>query len=131
MKTKINLILLLLFLLDAALYTVCLFFPEFWIQTMNGAAYIDTLGLVRRLGAGWAAFFLFQFIALFKWQEEPYWLVLVTGIRWTELFADWVYLYFAESITPFGKICFLLSPPVNLFAGWYLLSCYKKIMRPT
>ncbi len=127
MKTKINSLLIFLILLDLVLSTVCLIFPNFWVQTMHGIPAADPLGLIRRLGAVWAAFFLFQFIALFKWEQEPFWLVLVAGIRWTEIFSDWVYLYFADSITWFGTGGLLVSPPINALIGWYLISCYRHL----
>jgi len=127
MKTKINTLLIFLILLDLALSTVGLAAPELWVRLMHGVPYHDNLGMVRRLGAVWAAFFLFQLIALFRWPKAPYWLVLVAGIRWTEVFSDWVTLGFADSTTMLGKFGLLIAPPVNILAGWFFLRCFLKI----
>ena len=127
MKTKINAILLFLILLDLALSSVCLVRPGLWVQLIHGVPFEDTFGMVRRLGAVWAAFFLFQLIALFRWPRQNFWLVLVTGVRWTEVFSDWVYLGFAQYLTWFGKAGLFIAPPVNLLAGGYLLWAYLKM----
>jgi len=94
---------------------------------MHGVPFQDSLGMVRRQGGVWAAFFLFQVIALFRWPKQTFWLVVVTGIRWTEIFSDWIYLGFADHLTGFGKAGLFVSPPVNLLAGWYLLRTYLKV----
>jgi hypothetical protein len=126
-KTKINAILLFLIFLDLALFGVCLVKPGLWVQLIHGVPFEDSFGMVRRLGAVWAAFFLFQVIALFRWKTEPYWLVLVAGIRWTEIFSDWVYAGFAEHLTWLGKVGLFAAPPVNLLAGGYLLWTYLRM----
>lgn len=125
MKTKVNALLVSLILLDASLTIVALFFPAFWIELINGVTLGDPLGLVGRLGGGWAAFFLLQLVALTRWRREPHWLAVVAGVRGTELFADWAFLYFAQSLTWFGKAALFLSPLVNALAAWYFLKAYR------
>lgn len=120
-KNFINLLLLFLVLLDLVLSSLCLLRPDLWIQTMHGGEYGDPLGFIRRLGAVWLAFFIFQLVALVLWQKHPYWLVLVAGIRFTEIFSDWFYWYFAEQLTWFGNFGLLIAPPSNIIFGVILL----------
>ncbi|HEY0082184.1 MAG TPA: hypothetical protein VGB61_05285, partial [Pyrinomonadaceae bacterium] len=89
-------LLLFLIVLDVVLSTLALCYPETWFKIFHGVAYIDPQGLLRRTGALWAAFVLLQTVAFFRWEREPYWLALVAGVRLTELFSDWTYLYFAS-----------------------------------
>ena len=97
---------------------------------MHGAVYADPLGMIRRLGAVWAAFVLFQLIAVFRWKQNPHWLVIVAGIRWTEVFSDWFYWYFAETLTLFGHAGLLIAPPVNLMLGLFLLKMFSQLSSP-
>jgi len=134
MNTKfrigINLLLAFLVLLDLVLSTVCLFFPETWFRVFHNAPYVDPQALLRRTGAVWAAFTLFQFIALLRWRSQPYWLPLVAGIRLTEVFSDWVYLYMADSVTWLGRAGLLASPPANILFAWILIKSYQRLTQP-
>ena len=119
-------LLIFLIVLDVVLSTLALCYPEAWFRIFHGVAYVDPQGLLRRTGALWAAFVLLQTIAFFRWEREPYWLALVAGVRLTELFSDWTYLYFASHITAYGRIGLLIAPPGNLLFGWYLIRSYLK-----
>ena len=123
----INILLIFLIFLDIILFTLCLFFPKVWFKLFHKDEYVDPQGLLRRTGAVWAAFTLFQFIAYRRWQKEPYWLAVVAGIRFTEIFSDWIYLYFAKNTTWLGRMGLLISPPANLLFGVFLLGSYRKI----
>ncbi len=125
----INGLLLFLVIWDLLLSTVCLFFPEWWYKLFHGAPYVDPQGLLRRTGAVWAAFTLFQLLAYLRWQREPYWLVFVAGIRLTEIFSDWIYLYFAEGSTWLGRVGLFIAPPSNVVFGWFLLRSFLQIER--
>lgn len=129
-KSVTNLLLLFLVLLDLALSTLCLFFPEIWFRVFHNAPYVDPQGLLRRTGAVWAAFTLFQFVALVRWRSQPYWLPLVAGIRLTEVFSDWVYLFMCSSITWFGKMSLLTAPPANVLFAWFLIASYRRVTQP-
>lgn len=129
LRVTINLLLVFLVLLDIVLSTLCFFFPEAWFCLFHNAPYIDPQGLLRRTGAVWAAFALFQLIALLRWREQPYWLSLAAGIRLTEVFSDWVYLYTAESITLFGKIGLSIAPLANVLFAWILIKGYLRLVR--
>lgn len=125
-RNMIRVLLLFLVVLDIVLSTLALGFPEIWFKIFHGVDYVDPQGLLRRTGALWLAFTLLQAIAFFKWEKQPYWLVLVAGVRLTELFSDWTYLYFAQNITTYGRIGLLIAPPGNLLFGWYLIRSHLK-----
>jgi hypothetical protein len=116
----IKLLLLFLIVLDAVLSILALALPDTWFRLIHDQPYIDPQGLLRRTGAVWAAFTLLQALAYVRWQVQPYWLVVVAGVRLTELFSDWTYLAVAEQVTWSGRIGLLIAPPANLVMGWWL-----------
>lgn len=126
-KRVINLLLLFLIFLDLVLSIVAIFFPELWFSIFHGQPYVDPQGLLRRTGAVWVAFTLLQFIAYLRWEKQPYWLVLVAGVRLTELFSDWVYLCVAGNVTWYGGVGLFIAPIGNLIMGWFLIRSYLKI----
>lgn len=128
-RNLIRLLLLFLVVLDIVLSTLALCFPETWFKIFHGTSYVDPQGLLRRTGALWVAFTLLQAIAFFKWEKQPYWLAVVAGVRLTELFSDWTYLFFAQNITTYGRIGLIIAPPGNLLFGWYLIRSYLKAVR--
>lgn len=123
----IQAVLFSLFCLDIALAVTGFFFPDFWYAIFHGAPYVDPQGLLRRCAANWAAFALFQGLALLKWRERPYWLVLVAGVRFSDILTDWAYLWFCSDVTLFGGIGLFCASPTNLVAGLYLLNSYRRI----
>lgn len=118
-----------LVILDVVLSATCLLWPEKWFMTFHGAPYIDPQGLLKRTGAVWVAFSLLQLLAFFLWEKQPWWLVLIAGVRLTELFSDWTYMYVAQSMTFWGKVGLFIAPPGNLIFGILLIWAYKKIRR--
>ncbi len=131
LKNFIYVLLVFLVILDVVLSSTCLLAPDKWYMTFHGVHYdnLDVEGLLKRTGAVWVAFTLLQLIALFRWRKAPWWLVLIAGVRLTELFSDWVYIYVAHSMTTIGTIGLFISPPGNLAFGIFLIWAYKKIMR--
>jgi hypothetical protein len=127
MKKLINPMLLLLILLDLVYVAIIFPSPDFWFKTLHGVSYVDPQGLLFRTGAVWASFALFQIIALIRWRKAPHWLMLVSGIRFTELFADWVHLYYAQNMTGFGRLSLLAAPIVNGLTGWFFFRAYLKV----
>ena len=129
-KKAVDALLVVLIFLDV-LYDIVIFSsPETWFRVMHGAPYIDPEGLLRRTAAVWAAFALWQIIALARWKKNPHWLMLVAGIRWTEIFADWTYVYFAQSITTIGRLALLSAGPINFLCGWFFYRSYFKASQP-
>ena len=106
-----------------------MFFPDRWFQIFHHAPYVDPQGLLKRTGAVWVAFTLLQLIAFFRWEKAPWWLVLIAGVRLTELFSDWTYILAAQSMTTIGTIGLFIAPPGNLAFGWFFVWAYLKIMR--
>ena len=124
---RTNLLLLALVVLDVLLSGTTLLFPATWFRLFHGAPYIDPQALLRRTGAVWVAFTLLQFLALVRWKKQPHWLVLIAGVRLTEIFSDWTYLVFCSSITLPGWIGLLVSPPANLIFAWILIRTWKHV----
>lgn len=126
-RAQVNVFFVGLILLDLFLSSIAIGFPERWSESMHGLPYVDPAGLLRRTGALWVAFTLLQTIALFRWQKQPYWLALVAGVRFTELFSDWVTLLAAKQVTVLGTAGLLIAPPSNLLFGLILISTYKRL----
>jgi hypothetical protein len=92
LRSRLNLLLTILVIYDVILSATCLIRPDLWYRYVHGADYVDPQGLLMRTGAVWVAFSLFQLIARWKWEVQPYWLAVIAGIRLTEVFSDWTYL---------------------------------------
>lgn len=125
--TWINALLIALVLLDLVLSGCALALPGLWFRFFHAVPYDDPQNLLRRTGAVWAAFALLQLIALFAWQNAPYWLALIAGVRLTEIFSDAVYALTARDMTRYGRITLLAAPPANLLMGLYLIASYLRL----
>jgi len=125
-RLSIHLLLFALVILDVGLSVTALVFPALWFRVFHGAPYVDPQSLLRRTGAVWVAFTLLQLLALIRWTKYPHWLVLIAGVRLTELFSDWTYLFFCSSITAAGRLGLLVAPPANLLFAWILLRAWKR-----
>ncbi len=124
-----DLILIALIVFDLVVAVGAFLFPGLWYRILHDAAYVDPQGLLRRTGAIWVAFTVLQVLALPRWRTAPYWLALVCGIRLSEMFADWTYLAFAESVTPFGTVTLIVTLPANLLICWFLFATYRLTAR--
>lgn len=127
MRTKIQLLIGALAILDATIAVVAIAFPQLWFTVFHGTLYIDPEGLLRRMGANWAAFAILQAIALAKWERRPELLLLVAGARFGDALTDITYFCFANDLTVFGAVCLLAAGPVNLLAGAYLWRCWFRL----
>lgn len=128
-RTGMNVFLFLLVVLDLVLSSFALFFPEYWFSLFFEAPHIDPGGILARTGALWAAFTLWQLVALLRWQKEPYWLCVVAGVRLTEIFTDWVWLFAADHVTGAAWFAWGISPPGNLVFGIVLIWAYKRVTK--
>lgn len=126
-RAQIDALLAFLVVLDLALAILALGFPGTWFAAMHGLAYDDPAGLLRRTGALWLAFGALQLLALLRWRKQPYWLPLIAGVRFTELFSDWVTILAAKQMTLAGTLGLVISPPANLIFGLILISTYKRM----
>ncbi|MBI3288954.1 MAG: hypothetical protein HYZ74_05500 [Elusimicrobia bacterium] len=113
--------------LDVVLTLWALLAPQLWFRIFHGAPYADPEGFLRRCGANWAAFALFQAVALARWRKNPTWLAVVAGIRLSDIFTDWTYLAFCAHITPFGYAALAAVSPLNMFLGWWLLRAHERL----
>jgi hypothetical protein len=125
-KKAVDGLLIVLILLDVVYNVVIFSSPETWFRVIHGAPYVDPQALLRRTAAGWAAFALWQIVALLRWKKGRHWLMLVAGIRWTEVFTDVTYLYFCQNITPLGRWALLAAAPTNILSGWFFYRAYFK-----
>lgn len=109
---------------DLVLAAGALLFPDVWFRQFHGVARVDPQALLARTGAIWAAFALFHLIAWRVWTRHAYWLVIVGGMRLSEVFADWTYLALAQDITTGGRIGLLLAGPSNLIVALFFIHGY-------
>lgn len=123
----VDVILISLVVFDLLVAVGALLLPHLWYRILHGADYVDPQGLLRRSGAIWVAFSVVQIAALPRWRRAAHWLLLVTGIRLSEMFADWTYLLFAQSMTPFGTAALLVTLPANLVICWFLFATWRKL----
>ena len=123
----VDVILVSLVVFDLLVAVGAFLLPQLWYRILHAADYVDPQGLLRRTGAIWVAFTVVQLLALPRWRTAAHWLVLVSGIRLSEMFADWTYLVFAQSMTPFGTIALLVTLPANLVICWFLFATWRKL----
>ncbi len=124
---RIRWLLFSLALFDCGLFTVGFFAPSLWFAIFHGAPYIDPQALLPRTAAAWAAFALLQTIAAFKWKERPEWLLVVAGVRLSDMFTDWTYLALCHDVTWFGRLSLAAVSPANLVIGLYLWRAYFRL----
>ncbi len=114
---------------DVALTVWAVAFPSLWFEAFHGVPYDDPQGFLRRCGANWAAFALVQAVARLRWKRQPHWLAVVAGVRLSDVFTDWTYLYVARDVTAFARGSLVLMSPGNLLLGLFFLGCYRKARR--
>jgi hypothetical protein len=125
-EKRVPAILIGLIALDVTIATVAFAFPQLWYTVFHGVGYVDPQGLLRRMGANWAAFALLQIVAWRRWREEPVWLAIVAGARWSDGLTDWTYLVFANDLTWFARVSLFAASPMNWIAGWMLYRAYEE-----
>ena len=128
-RTAINVFLLGFAVWDSILAAICLFLPDTWFHMIHGTSYVDPQALLRRTGAVWAGFGLFHLLAFIKWRAQPYWLVIVGGMRLSEIFADLTYLFLAQNITVNGRLGLLLATPSNIFFSLFFIRSFLLLAR--
>jgi hypothetical protein len=122
---------ILIFLWAALLEDTCLFLiawlqPDAWFHYLHGVAPLGLdIAFLRRSAGQWAAFALAQGIALWCWKKEPAWLVIVAGVRFSDLFTDISYVVAVPSLTILGWVCLLPPPLLNLIGVVIMLRGYK------
>ncbi len=125
---RVTALLTALVIFDFILTTVAFFFPQLWFDVFHGVAYVDPQGFLRRCGANWAAFLLFQAIALWRWRREPDWLAVVAGVRLSDIFTDMMYANVAQDVTWFARLSLPGMGLVNLAMGVWFLRQYRLLV---
>jgi hypothetical protein len=128
-RLLVNIVLVVFGAWDVVLALWTIFLPQLWFRFFHGSAFIDPQALLSRTGAVWLAFALFQLYAWRVWERQPYWLAVVGGMRLSEVFGDWVYLFRAEHVTASGASALLIATPMNLVVSWLLISTYVQIAK--
>jgi len=120
----VKIVLAALIVLDVVYPAIIFSSGDLWFDLIHGTDYVDPQSLLKRTGAVWTSFALFQLIAYFRWQKGPHWLMLVAGMRFGEIFADWVYWSSADDHTWFGTLGLLGASPTNLVLGLFFYRAY-------
>lgn len=115
-------VLLGLVIFDLLLIVWVTAWPELWFFAFHGAWERPELAqlFLWRCGANWAAFLLFQAIAWRRWRAEPAWLLVVAGVRWSDIFTDPSYSLLADSTTWFTWLALPAMGLINFALGLYL-----------
>jgi len=112
---------------DTCLFLMAWFHPDAWFHYLHGVAPAGLdIAFLRRSAGQWAAFALAQGIALWRWKKEPLWLVIVAGVRFSDLFTDISYVLSVPSLTTLGWVCLLPPPLLNLIGVVIMLRGYKE-----
>jgi hypothetical protein len=128
-ERQIHGLLTALVLLDATLVVWAFAFPDLWFRAFHGVESGSALSelFLRRCGANWAAFLLLQAIAWRRWRADPVWLVVVAGVRLSDIFTDATYAVLSPDPTWFSWATLPLMGLVNLLLGLFLLASYRRL----
>jgi hypothetical protein len=111
---------------DTSLFLIAWLQPELWFRYFHGVAPAGLdVAFLRRSAGQWAAFALAQAITLWCWKKQPVWLVMVAGVRFSDLFTDLSYVLAVPSLTTLGWVCLLPPPLLNLVGVVIMLRGYK------
>lgn len=126
MERRVQAVLWFLVLFDVTLTLWAFAFPQLWFTVFHGTRYDDPQGFLRRCGANWAAFALFQAIALVRWRRDAVWLAVVAGLRLSDIFTDATYVLVAHDTTLFARITLVPTSIGNLLFGLFMLRAYRR-----
>ena len=117
-----------LVLFDLLLVVWAFGFPELWFLIWHGSADAPPHAelLLKRVGANWAGFMVFQAVALKYWKSSPVWLAVIAGVRFSDIFTDITYAVFAQDATWFAYVALPPMGLINFALGWYLLTAYRE-----
>lgn len=111
---------------DTSIFVMAWLFPDAWFRFFHGVAPAGLdIAFLRRSAGQWAAFALAQGITLWRWRQNPVWLVIVAGVRFSDLFTDISYILAVPSLTTLGWVCLLPPPLLNLVGVIIMLRGYK------
>jgi hypothetical protein len=110
--------------MDFVLSGIILISGDAWFDLVHGTDYVDPQGLLKRTGALWLSFAIWQTVAFFRWRQAPHWLMILAGFRFGDLFSDWTYWLDANDHTVLGHIGLLLASPGNLLLALFFYRAY-------
>ncbi len=127
LRIAILIFLWLALLEDTSLFLMAWLMPNLWFQFLHAAAPAGfDVALLRRSAGQWAAFALAQGITLWCWKRNPVWLVIVAGVRFSDLFTDISYVLAVPSLTTLGWVSLLPPPLLNLVGVLIMLRGYRE-----
>jgi hypothetical protein len=121
---RITLLLGGLALFDLALVVWAFALPDLWFRVFHGVPRVDPQGLLFRMGANWGAFFVVELIATLRWRRERWWLVVVGGVRLSDIFTDATYVVACSDTTWFAWATLPLMSVLNLAMGIWLVRAW-------
>lgn len=124
-ERRVQNVLWFLVFFDVTLTVWAFAFPQWWFTVFHGVAYDDREGFLRRCGANWAAFALFQLMAARRWRKDTVWLAVVAGLRLSDIFTDATYVIVAHDTTLFARLTLFPTSVGNLLLGLFLLRAYR------
>lgn len=125
-NSSLSLILLLLFLSDFIWGIIAIRFND-WLPG-NPVTGSGTASLVVRTGGIWLGSSMIQLIAFCLWTQNPLWLLVVGGIRLTEVTTGWIWLWSLANSTMISKIFLFMSPLFNVVLTTILFGKFFSIV---
>lgn len=125
--SRVHGLLVALALFDVFLVAWIVGFPHLWVWAFHGVDVPDPQALFTRMGANWAAFALIQWVAVFRCRQHTEWIVVVVGVRLSDIFTDITYVLACEDATWFAWATLPLSSLTNLLFGLWLLSAWRRL----
>jgi hypothetical protein len=114
---------------DTLLFVLAWIDPDLWFRLLHASVPAGLeVALLRRSAGQWAAFALAQAIALWWWRRRPEWLVIVAGIRFSDLFTDISYIIAVPTLTALGWAVLTPPPVLNLVGVVIMLWGYRQAL---
>ena len=112
---------------DTIIFALAWLEPDLWFRLFHESMPAGLeVALLRRSAGQWAAFAVAQAITLWRWKNDPAWLAVAAGVRFSDLFTDVSYILAVPSLTTLGWL--LLTPPafLNLVGVAIFLKGYRQ-----
>lgn len=127
---RVRALLVSLTLFDLLLVVWVFALPDLWWSVFHGVPRVDPQHLLQRMGANWAAFFLFELVATLRWRRETFWILVVAGVRLSDIFTDVTYVILCDDATWFAWATLPLMSFLNLLMGLWLLRVWRRYREP-
>lgn len=127
---RVRALLVSLTLFDLGLVIWAFLLPDLWWWAFHGVERVDPQHLLQRMGANWAAFFLMQLLATIHWRRAPFWILVVAGVRLSDIFTDVTYVILCHDATWFAWATLPLMSLTNLLIGLWLIKAWRHCVRP-